>query len=523
MTRRQPAATIADLLAIAAERWPERDAIVFTEGRCTYAELLARAHGVGRALVGLGVRPGSHVGVLMANSPEFVATIFGAALVGAVLVPINTRYRSVELPHVIQDAGIEVALTCTRTDSHVSLVDLLLEALASQPMPALRAIVAFGAEDRPGVIGETTFLANAKEAEPAAVLTESTALILYTSGTTSQPSGCVLTHATLLRSWSKVGAIIGIAPGESCWAPAPLFHITGIGPLLFCIGAGATYVSDTYFDAARALDLITTLQPAVLWPAYPPIIKAMTALTGFCATTLASARLMLAVAPYETMRDLQAAFGHIRLISLYGSTETTVPTLTRPDEPEETRLATCGRPIDEAVEIRIRDLGSDDDAPAGVAGEILVRGSGLFDAYFGNPVKTSAAFDPYGWFRTGDLGAVDTDGRLRFAGRLKEMLKVGGENVAPAEVEAHLGTHPAVKLVQVVGIPDERLGEVPVAFVELLPGTDASEAELIGHCTGRLARFKIPRHIRFTTDWPMSASKIRKAPLVERFLAEAAT
>jgi acyl-CoA synthetase (AMP-forming)/AMP-acid ligase II len=174
------------------------------------------------------------------------------------------------------------------------------------------------------------------------------------------------------------------------------------------------------------------------------------------------------------------------------------------------------------MEVRIVDPETGVDLPTGGEGEILVRSPGLFDGYANDPEKTQAAFDQDGWYRTGDRGALDADGRLRFLGRLKDMLKVGGENVGAAEIESLLSTHAAVKLVQVVGVPDARLEEVPAVFVELRAGASATADELIAFCSERIARFKVPRYVRFVSEWPMSATKIQKGPLRERLVAELA-
>ena len=206
---------------------------------------------------------------------------------------------------------------------------------------------------------------------------------------------------------------------------------------------------------------------------------------------------------------MQAAIPDVIQLTLYGSTEGGgAITYSQLDDDLESRVTTTGVPLP-GSEVRI-----------GADGEIEVRGFGLFDGYHNDPEKTAAAFDADGWYRTGDRGELDDAGRLIFQGRLKDMLKVGGENVAAAEIESLLSTHPAVKLVQAVGIPDPRLEEVPAVFVELRAGREASEEELIGFCGERIARFKVPRHVRFVTEWPMSATKIQKGPLRERLIEE---
>ncbi len=494
-----------------------------------------------RALIGLGVGAGDRVGVLMANSPEAIASIFGIALAGATVVPINTRYRSVELPFVVADAGVRVILTSDRIDDYVDLLGLLNDALpgladAADPRdlelevaPALRSIVVLGQTTRPGTISEPEFVALADSTDDAefefrrtAVRLRDDALLLYTSGTTSLPRGCRLTHEAIVRNWTLVGQVLRLGAGDRMWAPCPLFHLGAIGPLIASTSVGATFLSDTFFEPRRALELVQEERATHLYPAYPPITQGLIDQPGFADADLSSARVMLNVGPEDLLRQMQAAMPDVVQVTLYGSTEGGgAITYSQLDDDVDTRVTTCGHPLP-GSEVRIADPDTGADLPTGTAGEILVRSFGLFTEYLNDPDKTAAAFDPDGWYRTGDRGALDDDGRLRFLGRLKDMLKVGGENVAAAEIESLLSTHPAVKLVQVVGVPDPRLEEVPAAFVELRAGRQATADELIEYCDQRIARFKVPRHVRFVSGWPMSATKIQKGPLRDQLVAELA-
>jgi fatty-acyl-CoA synthase len=520
------ATTLGDVLAKASASTPDATAVVFPEERFSFAELEARARALAGALIGLGVRPRDRIGVLMANSPDTIASIFAIALAGAVVVPINTRYRAVELPFVISDAGVRAILTSDRIDDYVDLLGLLHDALpglaeSSDPLdlrldvaPALRSVVVLGAKRRPGTLPEEDFLAleathEELEFRRSGTRVRDDALLLYTSGTTSLPRGCRLTHEAIVRNWTTVARILELGAGDRMWAPCPLFHLGAIGPLIACAAAGAAFLSDTFFQPARALALIEAEAATHLYPAYPPITQGLIDQAAFGAADLSSARVMLNVGPADLLRSMQAAIPNVTQVSLYGSTEGGgAITYSQLDDDLEARVTTCGVPMPGA-EVRIAE-----------DGEILVRSFGLFDGYANDPVKTAAAFDEDGWYRTGDRGALDADGRLTFLGRLKDMLKVGGENVAAAEIESLLSTHPAVKLVQAVGIPDPRLEEVPAVFVELRSGRTASEDELIDFCGARIARFKVPRHVRFVSEWPMSATKIQKGPLRERLIAE---
>ena len=519
--------TLGDLLLQAAARWPERDAVVFPTERLDYAALADRAETIARGLIGLGVAPREHVGVLMANGPDCIATLFGVALAGAVIVPINTRYRAVELPFVIKDAELVAIVTSDRIDHYVDLPAVLAEALAHEPAPHLRGVVSLGARAAPGALPEARLLELAASVPVAAVderragvKVRDTGILLYTSGTTARPRGCVLTHESVVRCWREVGRILGVVTGDRCWAPCPLFHMGAIGPLLFCVSNGAVFMSDTWFRADEAVALCERERASVLYPAYPPITQAFLTSPLYAGADLSAARVILNVAPPDTLLRMQEAIPQAVQLQLYGLTEAGgVVTYTRRDAGLAVRTQTCGPPLP-GWEVRVVDPATGADAPVDADGEIVIRGVTQFERYWNDPGKTAAVVEPEGWLHTGDHGMLDADGNLRFLGRLKDMLKVGGENVAPAEIESHLSTHPAVKLVQVVGIPDERLAEVPAAWVELRPGAEATAQELIAHCDGALASFKVPRHVRFTTEWPLSATKIQKGPLRERMIAE---
>jgi len=505
------AVTLGDLLLKAAEAAPDADAVVFPDERLTYAELERRARRIAGGLIGLGVKPRDRVGILMANSPDAIASIFAIALTGAIIVPINTRYRSQELPFVVTDAGVKVILTSDRIDDYVDLLGLLNDAGLPDAAPALEAIVSFGATRRPGTLSEDDLAEPTDELEfrRCATRVRDEALLLYTSGTTSQPRGCRLTHEAIVRNWTTVAQILDLNPGERLWGPCPLFHLGAIGPLIATTATRSAFLSDTWFQPERALKLIQDEQATHLYPAYPPITQGLIDQPGFADADLSHARVMLNVGPPDLLRQIQATFPHVLQLTLYGSTEGGgAITYSQRDDDLDARTSTCGLPMPGA-EVKI--------APDG---EILVRSWGLFEGYHNDPEKTAAAFDDEGWYRTGDRGALDEQGRLIFQGRLKDMFKVGGENVAAAEIESLLSTHPAVKLVQAVAVPDRRLDEVPAVFVELRQGMAADEEELIGFCRDRIARFKVPRHVRFVTEWPMSATKIQKGPLRERLVAE---
>jgi acyl-CoA synthetase (AMP-forming)/AMP-acid ligase II len=300
--------------------------------------------------------------------------------------------------------------------------------------------------------------------------------------------------------------------------------VTALGCLTWTLGKGSTFYSDYSFDATRALDTLERERITEFYPAYQPVMEAIIGHPRFPEADLSALRVFANVAPPEVLARFQRAIPHAVQLTVYGGTEGGVVTTVALDDPLEVRLNTCGA-CQPGMELRIVDVDDGRVLGPGERGVIQFRGFCTLDGYWNDTVKTAESILPGGWVTMGDLGVCDEQGRVLFLGRVKETLKVGGENVAPQEIESQLALHPAVGLVQVVGIPDERLLEVPAAFVELLPGTTATEAELIEHCRGKIASFKLPRLIRFISgdDWPMSATKIQRFKLRERLLEELET
>ena len=343
------------------------------------------------------------------------------------------------------------------------------------------------------------------------------AVLLYTSGTTANPKGCELTHDALTRSWSAYADVVGLSAGESVWTPCPFFHVGGIGPTVAALTRGATMMSMTHFEPALALEHIERRRAEHLFPAFPPLTLGLVRSPAYDRTRLSWLRTVLNVAPKDTQHMIQAVLpdGAV-LLTDFGMTEGAgMITLTTLDDSEEDRLGRNGRPMP-GIEVRITDPELPHaPLPADTPGEIQFRGINAFRAYYQDPEATADTILPGGWVRTGDSGSVDANGSLVFLGRTKDVLKVGGENVSPLEVEAHLSTHPAVRTVQVVGRPSSRYGEEPVAFVELAEGVDCTGEEIVAFCVGHLASYKVPREVRFVTSWPMSATKIQKFRLRE--------
>jgi acyl-CoA synthetase (AMP-forming)/AMP-acid ligase II len=532
---------LGDLLVRAAARHPERDAIVFPHGRRTYAELLNGARRTARGLRGLGIRPGDHVGILMPNCFEFLEAFFATSLLGAVIVPINARYRHTELGYVIENADLVTVLTTDQVEDHVDFTQVLRDCLPSlagsaQPAdlklpeaPRLRSAVMLHGETRPGFIGRREFDALADTVDPAEVETlrrrvrvRDVAMVVYTSGTTSNPKGCLLTHEAVTRSAvARASERLPLSEHEVYWSSGPLFHIGALAPYLACLGLAGTYLTDEHFDPGAALALMERERVTSAWPLFPAVIQALLGHERFRPQALRSLRSIVQIGPATLLHHLQDLLPWAALVNACGMTETAAMyALSDPGDDATQRAETGGTPLD-GIEVRIVDPDTGEDVADGEIGEILVRGYSNMEGYHRDPVKTAEAIDADGWLHTADLYARTPTGHLVFHGRLKDMLKVGGENVAAVEVEAFLCTHPAVRLAEVVGAPDERLDEVPVAFVELHEGEALAPDELIDHCRGRIASFKVPRqvHLMRSDDWPMSATKVDKGALRRRLEA----
>jgi acyl-CoA synthetase (AMP-forming)/AMP-acid ligase II len=536
------ATSLGDRLLATAQQHGERPALSFPGYDASYAELEQRSLARARALVGLGVEPGEHVGILAHNRPETLEWLFGCALAGAVAVMLNARYRVEELRYVLDHADLVLLLTSepSAQADFPALLDEALdgqlsaagdpEALTLDAAPRLRRVGLLGEGAAAGCL-DASYLEAAAASIPESAVHErryciplrAPCLMMYTSGTTSHPKGCLLSHEALVRNAAAMRQRLAIEARDRQWNPLPLFHMASILPFLAMVDAGGCYVSDRHFEPGRALEQLYAARPTILYPAFPAIMADLLAHEAFDASRLGCVRLINNVAPPEQLRANMRKLPDAVHISAYGMTEASgICCHGSATESDEERATTCGRPY-EGVELRVVDPDSGSPLPPGERGEVQVRGFSLFDGYYRDAERTAEAMAPGGWFRTGDLCSLaENGGQVIYHARLKEMLKIGGENVAPIEVENWLGTHPAVQLAQVVGAPDARLGEVAAAFVQLREGMSLEAEELIDYCRGQIASFKIPRHVRFVREWPMSATKIQKHVLAARLRDELA-
>jgi len=535
-----PAAhTLATLLEVQVAAGPDRTAVAYPHASVTFRELRDRAGALARSLLAHDAGAGRRIGLFLPNCLEYIDALFAAALVGAQVVPINARFKRRELAHVVARSEIAILLTSSEAADHVDFPGLVLDSLpglaAAEPgrpvaletAPHLRHVVVLGAA-RPPLTPYESFLAAGADVPPEAVeeatrraRSDDVATVLYTSGTAADPKGCKLSHRALISAWWAYAEAVDLADDTPLWSPCPMFHVGGIGPLTAAMTVGATFVSAPHFDADEALEQLLAEGAVHLFPAFPAFTLGVLRAPAYRPERFGSVRTVLNVAPPDTEELIQSMLPPTAvLLNDFGMTEAAgMVTFTPVTDSPGDRLRTNGVPFP-GLEIRITEEDGVTELPVGEEGEIQFRGPNAMSGYLNDPEATARTIIDGGWVRTGDRGRLDDRGHLVYVGRIKEMLKVGGENVAPAEVEMLLSTHPAVAMAQVVGKPDARYGEVAVAFVELLPGRTATEAELVDHCRGQIANFKLPREVRFVTEWPMSATKIQKFRLRE-LLADA--
>jgi len=530
--------TIGDMLDRSAEEKPKHEAVVYPDIRYTYKQLAEEAAQYSRGLLYLGVQPGDRVGYFMHENASMSPILFAVAKIGAVLVPVNGRFKIHELKQVVVNSGIQVLFTSRSKDGtdYAGLLSScfpeLAKANASElslaDAPELKAIVYLGGgEVEAGMLREAQFHDGAElittervEARQQAVRVRDTAMLVNTSGTTAAPKGAMITHESFSRTVQEVIADrLEVTGNSKVWTMLPLSHMGGLAFMVGSVCAGATFVHPGYFDPAVSLEQLRQESCTHAIPGFDQFWKQIVMHADCRQDHFDSLELVLAVGVEESLRQLQEQTPHAPLVTNTGMTETGFIAVSSPRDTLELRMTAGGLPF-RGVECEIHDPDTGELLPWGGVGELWFRGPCQFEGYFRDPETNIEVFDKRGFFKTGDLVRIRKDGRINFVSRLKDMLKVGGENVAAAEVEGFLLTHPAVFLAQVVAAPDEQYGEVPAAYIQLKPSTTSTEAEIIEFCVGQIAKFRVPRYVRFVDEWPMSGTKIKKYVLRTKIAEE---
>ena len=546
-----PYSTIGDVLDQQAERFADRDALVNVETgqRYTYAEFRNEVERVSRGLMALGIQRGHHVGIWSTNYSEWVLTQFATAKIGAVMVNVNPAYRTHELAYVLEqsEANALILIGRFRNSDYTAMVNEVIPELKdsnpgelrSSHFPYLRNVIYIpphsdqaAAETPAGMWSWDEMLEKHSHvtreqlaARQAECRPDDPINIQYTSGTTGNPKGAMLTHHNLVSNGLYVGDAIELTENDRLCVPVPFYHCFGcVMGNLGCITHGsAIIIASEHFDPLKTLQALEQERCTALY-GVPTMFIAQLGhenFDSFDLTPLRTGIMAGSPCPIEVMRQVIDRMGAHQMTIAYGQTEhSPVITQTLVSDSIERRVSTVGAVLP-GVEARIVDPESGEILGPGIQGELQARSSMVMRGYYNMPEATASAIDDEGWLHTGDLAEVDEDGYYKITGRLKDMIIRGGENVYPREIEEFLYTHPKISDVQVIGVPDERFGEEVMAWVMLRPGETADSEEIREFCQGKIAHFKIPRYVKVTEEFPMTVTgKIQKFRMREMAVEE---
>ncbi|MED3647494.1 AMP-binding protein [Halalkalibacterium halodurans] len=528
--------TVGALLEKVAKRQPTHEALVYPDRglRYSYEQFLSKCQQAAKGLMKLGIERGEHVAIWATNVPEWVITQFATGTMGAVLVTVNTNYRTSELEYLLKqsDATTLLLIDGYRDASYVEMLyEILPELKTSEPgacyskkLPHLRRVIHLGEERYPGmytwedVLNLGTEVTNDELAERSASLDPDDVINMqYTSGTTGFPKGVMLTHNNIVNNARNIAECMKLTNEDRLCIPVPFFHCFGcVLGTLACVSVGATMVPVQEFNPTRVLQAVEAEKCTGLH-GVPTMFIAELNDEDFMNYNLSHLRTGIMAGsncPIEVMKAVIEKMGMSDITIAYGQTETSpVITQTRVDDPIELRVQTVGRPLPN-VEVKIVEPGTEKEVAPGVQGELCTRGYHVMKGYYKNQQATREVIKEDGWLHTGDLAVMDEAGYCRITGRLKDMIIRGGENIYPREIEEFLYQHPDILDAQVVGVPDEKYGEAVSAWIKLKPGVSVTSEEIRDFCQGKVAHYKIPRYIEFVDDYPMTASgKVQKFKL----------
>jgi acyl-CoA synthetase (AMP-forming)/AMP-acid ligase II len=518
--------TTPRLLRSSAERFSSREAIVDGDVSLTFPELAARAQEAARAFMAIGIERGDRVAIWAPNVWEWVVAALGLQSAGAVLVPLNTRFKGNEAGYILRKSGARALITITGfldTD-YVSLLRDAVDVTAD--LPDLATIVVLRGDAPAGTISWDDFLGRAAEVSPEdadarALSVEPGDLsdVLFTSGTTGHPKGAMLTHGQTLRAFRDWSEVVGLREGDRYLVVNPFFHAFGYkAGWLSSLMMGATVLPHPVFDAEQVLRRIPVDRVSVL-PGPPALYQTILNHPAIGDHDLSSLRLSVtgaAPTPVELILRMRKELTFDTIITGYGLTEACgIATMCRYDDDPETIATTSGRAIPGVEVLVVDEHGA--EVPRGEPGEVVIRGYNVMSGFFDEPDESAEAIDADGWLHTGDIGVMDERGYLRITDRSKDMFIVGGFNAYPAEIENLLLRHEAIAQAAVIGIPDERLGEVGMAYVVLRPEREATADEIIAWSRDEMANYKVPRAVELVDELPLNASgKVLKYQLRER-------
>jgi fatty-acyl-CoA synthase len=536
--------TIGGALNGAAERWGDRDALVacHQQRRYSYRELRDEADRAARGLIALGVQRGDRVGIWSGNRAEWMITQYAAAKAGAVLVNINPAYRLRELEYALtqSDVSVLVAARRFRSTDYVELLLALMPELAAagtgpiaaERVPALRRVIYLGTDAAPGGITWVEFLdlgnriaARELEAREMVLQFDDPVNIQYTSGTTGSPKGATLSHHNILNNGYFVGEVLRYTDRDRICLPVPFYHCFGcvLGNMAAVTHGSAVVITGESFDPEATLRAIEAERCTAIY-GVPTMFIAQLDHPCFHDVQLETLRTGImagAPCPIDIMRQVIGRMHVPQVAICYGMTETSpVSFQSATDDPIELRVSTVGRVLPH-LECKIVDPDTGAIVRRGTPGELCTRGYAVMLGYWNDDDATAKAIDAAGWMHSGDLAVMNDEGYVSITGRIKDMIIRGGENIYPREIEEFLHTHEKVSEVQVIGVPDQKYGEEVCAWIRLRDGVTATAEEFREFCRGQIATYKIPRYIRFTSEFPMTVTgKVQKFKMRELTVAE---
>jgi fatty-acyl-CoA synthase len=505
--------TIGVALRNAAARWGDRLALVSRHQglRWTWAEFDAQVDGIAAGLIAQGVTAGDRVGIWAPNCAEWAVIQFATARIGAILVTINPAYRTSEVEYALNKVGCTVLVTATRFKSS-DYIGMVREVWPART-PALRLVVTLGEDNHPDCLrwADLTRAPDRATLDPveAALRPDDAINIQFTSGTTGLPKGATLSHRNILNNGYFTGRTLHLTPADRICVPVPLYHCFGmvLGNLASVTsGAAVVYPADS-FDVEAVLDAVVAEGCTALYGVPTMFISLINhpALARADTRSLRTGIMAGSPCPLATMREGMSRLNMAQVTIGYGMTETSpLTTQTATDDPVDARVGTVGR-VHPHAEARI--VGIDGETlPHGQQGEYCARGYAVMQGYWDEPARTADAIDAGGWMHSGDLATMDEHGYVRITGRIKDMIIRGGENISPREIEEFLLNHPDIADAQVFGVTDDRLGEDVCAWVIARPGVTLTPEHVVAHCRGRIAHYKVPRHVRVVTAFAMTVT-----------------
>jgi fatty-acyl-CoA synthase len=534
--------TVAELLEENARKYPDRDALIYSDKdlKYSYSELNSRVDKLAKGMLALGIVKGDHVGIWAVNVPDWLTVFYATARIGAVLLTVNTSYQLSELEYVMQQSDMKALFLIDgyRDTNYVqTLYDLVPElktsgkkSLKNTRFPFLKSVIYIGPHQHHGMhnLAEVMELANSVGNDAFAKAKSSldphdTVNMQYTSGTTGFPKGVMLSHYGIINNGFSIGERQQFTGDDRLCLPVPLFHCFGITlGVMAVLTHGATIIPLETFDPLMVLATVQKERCTALYGVPTMFIAELThpMFNMFDLTSLRTGIMAGSPCPEPVMRQVMEKMNCREITIVYGLTEASPGiTQTRTDDPVHVRVATVGKPFDE-VEVKIIDPETGATLQAGKPGELCSRGYNTMKGYYKMPQQTTEVISQDGWLRTGDQAVQDENGFIRITGRLKDVIIRGGENIYPKEVEDFLRGIPHIRDVQIVAVPSKKYGEEAAAFVQLRDGASLEEGEIRDYCHGKMARYKIPKYVFFTGSYPMTASgKVQKFKLREEAAA----